>query len=491
MISTGSMAPTLLGYHRQATCPDCGYAFARGSVPQRLRLATAETANTAALDDRPDAVHCPLCQARFETTAFRTEGDQLLVHKHAFDARLPRRWEVIVFRSGGSGEAFIKRTAGLPGETIRIRGGDVYADGRLCRKDPLTQDAMRLPVALVDRSQDRTDDGFRVAERWAFEPGWSADGPAGRTVLRHTGERSAVRYRHRVREGDHRTSVRVDWPGEPPRSRRLVYSDGELHCRGAMPNAIRDRLLQQSDDPAVRAAIVDLAKRSQLSPVVDVCGYNRPAASTAIVRDLLVEGRAKFEPDADEPPELRVTLLYGRQPFTMTLRPGEVTVETLDERGDPVMLDAAALRPSRSRRWSLSVIDRQVAVTLDGALPFAPLPFGETKLTRSWSREPLTIDAAGAVSVSRLGLWRDVSVTPPDADSPLLGDGLTLGPDELFVLGDNSPVSVDSRRWADPTVSRNSLIGKPLVVHLPSRQVEVPYVGPVRVPHLSRIRPVR
>ncbi|HAH45448.1 MAG TPA: hypothetical protein DCM07_11460, partial [Planctomycetaceae bacterium] len=30
MISTGSMAPSLLGYHKQVTCPRCHYSFTYG-----------------------------------------------------------------------------------------------------------------------------------------------------------------------------------------------------------------------------------------------------------------------------------------------------------------------------------------------------------------------------------------------------------------------------------------------------------------------------
>jgi len=61
-------------------------------------------------------------------------------------------------------------------------------------------------------------------------------------------------------------------------------------------------------------------------------------------------------------------------------------------------------------------------------------------------------------------------------------------------LGDNSPVSVDSRAWNNPAVPRNSLIGKPLVVHLPSRTGKVSWNGTVhhfRLPDFSRVRLVR
>ena len=503
MISTGSMAPTLLGYHRAVECPDCGLAFERGSVPARLRSSRAaidDPVADAASDARGDDVLCPHCQRLFRAEGVRTEGDQLLVHKQAFAVRDPRRWEVIVFRSPDDpAEAYIKRTAGLPGETIRIDRGDVIADGRLCRKDAATQDAMKLPVALVNESRDRDDDAFSVASRWRLGRGWTATGPAGAVAFEHDGPDSAVRYRHRVRFGEHLTRVRIDWPDDrPPEAKRLRYQrdaggGGSLVCRGVLPADVRDRLLTRSDDPAFAAAINTLHEQSQLAPITDVCGYNQPRGGAAVVRDLLAEGQATLDPEAT----LSVRLLYGRQPFAMTLARDRLTLATLGDDGRAVPLGQAALSDQATRRWSLSVVDRQVLVTLDGQPVLDPVPFGETELTAATTRSPLTITATGRVRLTDLGLWRDVYVTPPPGESPLAGSdpadshGLTLGPDDFLVLGDNSPVSVDSRRWSQPTVPRSSLIGKPLVVHLPSRQVEVPVAGPVRVPAWDRVRVVR
>ena len=66
-----------------------------------------------------------------------------------------------------------------------------------------------------------------------------------------------------------------------------------------------------------------------------------------------------------------------------------------------------------------------------------------------------------------------------------------LGKGEYFVLGDNSPISDDSRTWAEPAaVSDKYLIGKPLAIILPVRYVRW---GPwhFQVPDLARIRYIR
>jgi signal peptidase I len=88
-------------------------------------------------------------------------GDHLLVNKFIYGpaptaverALLPvreiRRGDVIVFKyPGGPDRDFIKRTIGLPGETVEVRDKVVYVNGQ-----PLDQSAYNLK--FKPRSQDR------------------------------------------------------------------------------------------------------------------------------------------------------------------------------------------------------------------------------------------------------------------------------------------------------------------------------------------------
>ena len=81
MISTGSMAPCLLGYHKRVVCPTCGITFPFGTAYD-----TDEDPDTdITIAGRSRAV-CPNCgQSGIEVSDVpRNHGDQLLVNKQAY-----------------------------------------------------------------------------------------------------------------------------------------------------------------------------------------------------------------------------------------------------------------------------------------------------------------------------------------------------------------------------------------------------------------------
>jgi len=59
------------------------------------------------------------------------EGQYLVVNKLAYRLHPPQRGDVIVFRPPTNPKKdYIKRIIGLPGETVEVREGYVYVDGR-------------------------------------------------------------------------------------------------------------------------------------------------------------------------------------------------------------------------------------------------------------------------------------------------------------------------------------------------------------------------
>jgi signal peptidase I len=119
-----------------------------------------------------------------------------------------------------------------------------------------------------------------------------------------------------------------------------------------------------------------------------------------------------------------------------------------------------ALPPGTTRgpcRVELAVIDRGAQAAIGGKL-LVNYPF-EPAEGAGWERlAPAALGARGEVDVSRLELLRDLHYTQPKGPVQY-----RLGPDEYFVLSDNSPHGTDSRDWAvDGGMTQDLLVGKAL-----------------------------
>jgi signal peptidase I len=78
------------------------------------------------------------------------------------------------------------------------------------------------------------------------------------------------------------------------------------------------------------------------------------------------------------------------------------------------------------------------------------------------------------VRIHNFQLYRDIHYTELGRHG--FRSPIRLGADEYFVLGDNSPNSDDNRFWTGPDggpvpVPRKNFLGKPFLVHVPSRIV--------------------
>jgi signal peptidase I len=527
MISTGSMAPALLGFHKQVVCPSCGFAFAHGvrwdesvsdadadaaagSAP--ARAGRREVAGEAAAHG--SLCRCPNCgQEGIDVIRVpRNQGDQLLVHKYAHVLRPPARWEVAVFRNPyRPTQPYVKRVAGLPGETITIRAGDVYADGAIRRKDVAAQRAVRIPVFDVGfRPQD--DPAWQP--RWQTDPAWRLEGtmfrlepdtsPAGGASAQSESEWAWVRYRHWLREGGtHRTAAHV-----PVSDTALTMGDRfapvrfdpktrQIVCVGVMPDEVCERLLSLSDDLDFREAVLDLHERSHAAPVTDYSAYNPSAYRNRLVpvRDVMFAGTVSLGmPLPGRIGQFAVELTDGRGTWRFVLdalvREAQLWELPGADGGRPRLLRKTYLPAGRLIRpvlIEMSLMDRQVLVALDGELPFEPWPLDEPVPTDEPPRQPVRFAARGlAARVERPRLYRDVYYTSRSADKPC-----RLGAGEYFMLGDNSQVSLDSRRWPDGAVPERLLLGRPLIVHLPSTQLKLRIgegIRYIRVPDFPRIR---
>ena len=150
VIPTGSMAPTLMGRHKEVACRECGWVFTVGETEDQERA-----------QPLTECV-CPNC--RFvnnveEQPAFK--GDRILVLKSLYDLpnwapdwlREPKRWDVVVFKFPEEPQInYIKRLVGLPNEELRIHYGNIYTrtdpagEFQIARKSAEKQKVMRMLV---------------------------------------------------------------------------------------------------------------------------------------------------------------------------------------------------------------------------------------------------------------------------------------------------------------------------------------------------------
>ena len=423
MISTGSMAPSLLGYHRQVCCPACEYHFARGAALESESAGGTANASTdlRLLDgDAPVTTRCPNCgTAVTEAGVPRTEGDQLMVHKHHYDWRDPERWEVVVFRNPElQTQAYVKRAVGLPGETVELRDGDVYADGQLQRKPIDVQRSLRVLIDDAEHQPAGDDPDWRP--RWqATSPQsqWRSDGHSFRLTASHDpavddAPLDWVQYRHWVRAGGRQIS-RVPftaWPRDVAEPGLLNYGfrfdaeAGALEAVGAIPHDVLTGWLERLTSEPAKAALRELYLQSHQPPLSDVCAYNHPdsAADAYPIHDLMLECTVTVHAPQGE---LILALHDGEHELRCTLDLAAGVARLTADDKPTVHREAplpSGLLGGTATVLTLSQFDRQVLVAVDGELLFEPLLYVGGEVRPPLPRHPVRFGARGA-DVAR---WR-------------------------------------------------------------------------------------
>ena len=456
-VPTGSMAPTLIGNHREADCPRCRYPVKVGEPGPDARPI------------RFDQCRCPNCGTSIDLSKAReVPGDRLLVDKTAYLPRPPRRWEVAVFHCPADlTKPYVKRVGGLPEELVQIAGGDLYADGMLARKTLAQVREVRLPV--FDMNYPPDPGGWNL--RWLVEPVEAsprlpavtkpaAAKPVKDDVLREnalfldaTAAPVGLTYRH----------WNLDTKAEEPVGDWLAYNGGPAERR----NGFARKLAEAQGDP-----VHDFVLEFDLEVVA---GSGRFACRLADGADTV---RAEFPIGGDHS------------------LPG---VQLAHDGGHPPVA-AAGLRFHTGATYHVefAFVDRRASLAIDGDEVVTPLdlpaePPGPAR--RGGVSRPVQVGAAGAsVVVRNLRIFRDIHYLGVGRGAA----GWRLGPDEYFLLGDNTSNSHDSRLWAidgspAPGVPGRDFIGKPFLIHQPMRLSRLPLNGDRVVQTLdwSRLRWLR
>lgn len=417
----GSMAENLLGEHHEVTCADCGHRFACGV--ERYPVA-------------PRAV-CPNCgyTANDLQSLPTLHGERLLIDRVAFLLRQPRRWEIVALRHPQrADEILIKRVVGLPGESIEIRNGDIYADGQIQRKNLEKQRDLAI---LVHDADCRPTMEPIPPPRWRAERRNSRWDSTGGTFSHSVGTESEP----------------IDW---------LVYH----HERRGEAEAVTDVYGYNQSQPRREEdvhAVTDLMVCFQLEPVGN---------GTCVVR----------ANDGSDAFEVRLQFL-GKGPDSWQYG--------AFHNGELIPGSGGWVKHADRRLVEVSLFDQQLLFALDGQTLVA-WPYCRSVPIRPLSPSLPAIGVEGRMkaTVDRLRVYRDVYYTNVTGVGTIPSGGLPrqLADREFFVLGDNSPISVDSRIWTNGGgVSANSLIGKPLAAISPL-DFTLWWGWRFQVPNLRRIR---
>lgn len=322
-----------------------------------------------------------------------------------FDRESPlERFDLVVVQRPGDERPLVKRVVALGGETVQLAGGDLLLDGRI-----LPPDAPRAPwIELFDSRRDVFDQHFSTAR---FPAPWS-QGSSGLQVDVQGARAAEAEFKRGALDEFREPS------GERGGGRRHVSDlalELELRTEG-MWRALRLRLSEEGDR-------FDLV----LEPAAQL-GRVRARIERRVVARLSFEVLVERELDFDfsAPHRLTFANIDNRLRFDLD-----------DERG-ALAFDYAENTPMSGQE---SGFQHQ--------LPRAA--FGGENLR---------------AQITRVRLFRDLSWA--DLGRFAVNGPLVLAPEELFLLGDNSSESLDSREWGPARQSWR--VGKPLaVVWPPSR----------------------
>jgi Signal peptidase, peptidase S26 len=451
------MAPTLMGRHKEITCPQCGYVYPVNASEESGPVYWGVCAN------------CRF-QLRVESEPY-FKGDRILVMKFPYDlptlpgAGRPGRWDVVVFKYPEKPEVnYIKRLVGLPDEDLRIEYGDILRRPRgsqqpyqKVRKPLKHQQAMQMlvyddayrPRALADLPQWR---------RWAATtPGTWAEDDAEPGIYSVSTASDAdwaeLRYRHLVPDPKQWEAIlagaRLTQEPRPtlitdfysyntnlnPQGYRSGYDLPEPHWVGDL--TLSFQLQVTAPTGQVRIDLVDggVVNRCEIDLTTGLATLSRGGKPLGQPRPSGVRGTGAFDiawANVDD----RLTLwVDGRTPF------GEGVVYDDGPAAHPSPT-AADLDPAgvgvrgTAARVSGLVLKRDIYYTLKP---------GEADYGVIWTLVPnQATDPAGRVAEvfdlladpARFG--RITELPPSD---------FAIGPGRYMMMGDNSPRSKDSRGW--------------------------------------------
>ncbi|MGI8980497.1 MAG: signal peptidase I [Pirellulaceae bacterium] len=455
VIPTGSMAPTLMGRHKDVKCPECGQWYKTGASSEWDQDSNGPSGRFVT------TTTCPVCRYTQRLDLFDKpndlsfDGDRIIVSKFAYELYEPERWDVIVFKYPGAATInYIKRLIGLPGETIKIGGGNIYAkkeadkDFQIARKPPGRLSAMLQLVDDSDHIPPRlTDVGW--PHRWQQ---WPAAGDAANWRTENGGKSFSIdardkevwlRYRHLVPSHE-------DWkqimegkltPGAETRRGSLITDFAAYNAWHWIQQGDANPDVDGTQSSA--SLIAGSYRPDEYDPAMPGPGEPPNGEPNGLhwADDLAVDCLAKVESgDGELALDLvqagvhyrcRINLADGKATLSMDyqadLGQKPHTFESDDGKSAESVSAQTAVKGPGTYRLRLSNIDRQILLWVNGSAQSFDGPttyHGPVNLGPFWSPEdPLDLAPAGVaakgcrVEVSSLKIHRDIYYLAVDSQS--------------------------------------------------------------------------
>ncbi|MBE0535366.1 MAG: signal peptidase I [Phycisphaerae bacterium] len=396
-IPTGSMAETLRGAHYHLRCIRCGFPYDVGGDSWSIPKPRCSSCGY----DLPVGMGVSI-----------SNGDRILVLKGLYQFLPPKRWDVIVFKNPvDPRENYIKRLIALPEETVEIIDGDIYIDGRIARKPPKVQEELWMPIYNNDYQMLRgrilptgnsgpRDENPAWGQPFENDPNaaWNlnAKGPTVFSLDSAPGPLHWMVYNSRV-GNDFRSSY--------------AYNDGSEHY-----------LQPVCSDLMIRFDVTNRLPEGVVGAALTKYG---------------VEYRATVD-------------------FAGVLALGKTVDGAFVELA---RRETAPVKSGRSRRFQFANVDHQLVLSFGGEtlrydLGSAPGDLGDASLRGT---PAVKIMGSGALTLWHISLYRDIHYISERILRAAEGDPFTLGPDEFFACGDNSPCSLDSRLWATAGIGNSDV----------------------------------
>lgn len=236
VIPTGSMAPTLMGAHKDLFCDYCGEQF-QTSASQEINQETLLPSGQSFV-----AACCSNCRGlnkfdfRNNSNHVTFSGDRILVSKFDYVLSKPKRWDVFVFKYPQDARMnYIKRLVGLPGEMLLVSEGDVFtrtseSDAwEMARKPAHKIRAMRRVVSdsshpapiLVDAGWPSMWQPWTGTSPDASAPNWTVNHKSDdwSASLTKSPDAQFLRYYHKVASVTDWEALLAGQPIDPPAPR--------------------------------------------------------------------------------------------------------------------------------------------------------------------------------------------------------------------------------------------------------------------------------